>query len=65
MKEFRFFRIYNRWGQLVFDLTSDPRGWDGTVKGKPQSSQTFVWLAEGIGVDNRIYRQKGTCVLIR
>lgn len=65
MKEFKFFRVYNRWGQLVFDLKSDSRGWDGNLKGKPQPTQTFVWMAEGIGVDNRIYRQKGTCVLIR
>lgn len=65
IKEFKYFRVYNRWGQLVFDLQSDSKGWNGYFKGKPQSSQTFVWMAEGIGVDNRIYRQKGTCVLIR
>ncbi len=65
IKEFKYFRVYNRWGQLLFDLKSNSRGWDGSFKGKPQSTQAVVWIAEGIGVDNRIYRQKGTCVLVR
>lgn len=65
IKEFRFFRIYNRWGQLVFDLKSDPRGWDGNLGGKAQSTQTVVWMAEGVGIDDKVYTQKGTCVLIR
>lgn len=64
-KELKYFRIYNRWGQFIFDIRSNPRGWDGTVGGKPQSSQVFVWIAEGIGVDNKVYKEKGTAVLIR
>ena len=65
IKEFRYFRIYHRWGQLLFDLNINPRGWDGTIKGIAQPTQVVVWMAEGIGYDNNVYRQKGTCVLIR
>ena len=65
IRDFKFFRVYNRWGQLIFDLRSDPRGWDGTIGGKPQASQVFVWVAEGVGVDNRTYREKGTFTLVR
>jgi gliding motility-associated-like protein len=65
IKEFKYFRVYNRWGQLVFDGKDGEDGWDGMLKGKPQSTQTVVWMAEGIGIDNRVYKQKGTCVLIR
>ena len=65
IKEFKSFRIYNRWGQLIFDLRSNPRGWDGMIGGKPQSSQVFVWVAEGVGVDNRNYYEKGTFTLVR
>ena len=65
MKEFKYFRVYNRWGQLVFDLKEDPRGWNGMINGKPQSTQVVVWMAEGIGVNDVIYRQKGTAALIR
>jgi gliding motility-associated-like protein len=65
IKEFRYFRIYHRWGELLFDLNSNPLGWDGKIKGILQSTQVVVWMAEGIGYDDKIYRQKGTSVLIR
>jgi gliding motility-associated-like protein len=65
IKEVKYFRVYNRWGQLVFDLKNNSLGWDGNLKGKPQSNGLVVWMAEGIGIDNRVYMQKGTCVLIR
>lgn len=65
IKELKYFRIYNRWGQLVFDLKQDPRGWNGTIGGKLQATQVVVWMAEGVGINDRTYKQKGTCVLIR
>jgi len=65
MKEFKYFRVYNRWGQLVFDMKDDPKGWNGMINGKAQSSQVVVWMAEGVGVNNVIYKQKGTSALIR
>ena len=65
IKDFRFFRVYNRWGQLLYEMKTDERGWDGTIGGRMQSSQVVVWMAEGVGIDNKVYRQKGTCALIR
>ena len=65
LKEFKFFRIYDRFGKLVF-ATSDPSaGWDGTYKGEKQDSGTFVWQAEGIDINGNIIYRKGTVVLIR
>ncbi len=65
VKELRYFRIFNRWGQMIFDTKTDRAGWDGTVKGSLMSSQVVVWMMEGIGVDNKVYRRKGTTVLVR
>ncbi len=65
MKEFKYFRVYNRWGQLVFDMKDDPRGWDGMINGKPQSTQVVAWMVEGVGINDVIYQQKGTATLIR
>jgi len=65
IKEFKYFRVYNRWGQLVFDLKDDPKGWDGKINGKLQSTQVVVWMAEGIGINDVVYKQNGTCTLIR
>lgn len=63
--ELRQFKIFNRWGQLMFDTRLEDIGWDGRYKGIPQSTQTLVWILEGVGVDNVIYTKKGTATLIR
>ena len=60
-----FFRIYNRFGQLVFSTNKIGKGWDGTVNGKPQDSGGFVWMAEGIDYTGKVVTKKGTMVLIR
>jgi len=65
VKEIKYFRIFNRWGQLLFETKTNQHGWDGTIKGIPQRGQVVVWMIEGLGADDRIYRQKGTSVLIR
>ncbi|MGB3008303.1 MAG: T9SS type B sorting domain-containing protein, partial [Chitinophagaceae bacterium] len=65
INELSYFRIFNRWGQLVFDTKNELPGWDGKINGQLQSTQVVVWMAEGIGIDNNLYRRKGTCTLVR
>jgi gliding motility-associated-like protein len=65
IKELRYFKIFNRSGQLMFERTNEDVGWNGTYRGSPQAVQTFVWVLEGIGVDDRVYFKKGICTLIR
>ena len=65
MKELHYFRIFNRWGQLLYESKSGIQGWNGRIKGVLQSTQTFVWVASGLGVDGRVHTRKGTAVLIR
>ena len=65
VKEFRSFSLYNRWGQLVFRTTDYRRGWDGTIQGKLQDAGVFVWIAEAIGLDDKLIQVKGTTTLIR
>lgn len=65
MKAFHFFRIYNRYGQLVF-FTADPyTGWDGTFKGKLQSSGTYVWMAEAVDYRGNLVKANGTVMIIQ
>jgi len=54
-----------RWGEIVFSTKNKDVGWDGKYKGAPQSTQVFVWIVEGVGVDGRLYTKKGTSTLIR
>ncbi|RYZ31537.1 MAG: hypothetical protein EOP49_38835, partial [Sphingobacteriales bacterium] len=33
VKQFRYFKVYNRWGQLVYETSVIGEGWDGMFKG--------------------------------
>jgi gliding motility-associated-like protein len=65
MKQLNYFRIYNRWGELLFESREEERGWNGNNGADAQGAMTVVWVAEGITVDGRKIMRKGTTVLIR
>ncbi len=65
IREFDYFSVYNRWGQLVFTTTNPRIGWDGTVGGKEQSTDTFVWRVRGVDYLGKVVQKKGTVTLIR
>lgn len=65
IKSLNYFRVYNRWGQLVFSTSSLYTGWDGTLGGKDQPSGTYVWMAEGVTLQGKLITKKGVVTLIR
>ncbi|MFN8248862.1 MAG: PKD domain-containing protein [Ferruginibacter sp.] len=65
MKSLDAFRVYNRWGQLIFSTTDIGVGWDGTFGGAEQSPGTYVWYASGTDYKGKKHERKGTVVLIR
>lgn len=65
MQEIKRFQVYNRWGQLVFSTRINGHGWDGTVNGQPQASNSYVWFVEATDYLGKPYFLKGTVVLIR
>jgi gliding motility-associated-like protein len=65
MKSLTYFRVYNRFGELMFSTSKIEDGWNGIYKGKPQDPATFVWMAEGITFKGQVKRKKGYVVLIR
>lgn len=65
IKEMTYFRVYNRWGQLVYNMQPNQRGWDGTINGQSQQTAVYIWMFEAIGLDNRRYYKKGTVTLVK
>lgn len=43
LKKLIYFRIYNRWGQLLFESNDLSEGWDGKFNGVPQNMDTYVY----------------------
>lgn len=65
MQGLDFFRIYNRSGELIYSTSTIGEGWDGTVKGTPQSSGTYVYTAMATDYTGKKVKAKGSVVLIR
>ena len=65
LKEFKFMKIFNRFGQEIFYTTDAQKGWDGTWKGKQQNSGVYVVIASGIDYRGLAIDKKATVILIR
>jgi len=65
MTEIIYFRIFNRYGQLVFSATDPKQGWDGRINGRDQTTSTFVWMIAGKDYLGNIVKRKGEVTLIR
>jgi gliding motility-associated-like protein len=60
------FRVFNRWGQLVFETKDGTKKWDGTINGNPQPAGVYVWMLHYTNRDTgQIFSLKGTTVLLR
>ncbi len=60
-----YFRVYNRWGQLVYQTQTIGEGWDGNYKNVPQPTETYTWVFAGKSQDGTIIKASGKTVLIR
>jgi gliding motility-associated-like protein len=60
-----YFRVYDRWGQLMYQTTQENQGWDGIYKGVKQPMETYAWMAEGKDIDGNIIKRSGTVILLR
>ncbi|UAY51204.1 LamG-like jellyroll fold domain-containing protein [Ferruginibacter albus] len=65
MQQLNFLRIYNKWGQLIFETSDAAKGWDGTYQGQSQPLGSYVWMAQGINKNGEIINEKGQVVLVR
>jgi gliding motility-associated-like protein len=65
VRTLNYFKVFNRWGQLIFMSTNINEGWDGTYKGVKQPMEGYVWIAEGVDIDNNIIKRTGTFLLLR
>jgi gliding motility-associated-like protein len=57
--------VYDQWGELQFQSTSQANGWDGTYKGRAQPVGVYVYYVEATTNDGRMITKKGTITLLR
>jgi gliding motility-associated-like protein len=59
------FKVFNRWGELVFYSKKQHEAWDGNWKGREAPGDVYVYYVRAEGICNGQFEYKGTFVLIR
>jgi len=65
VERINYFRVFNRWGEMVFSTTIPGKGWDGKLNGIPQAAGIFIYYLEMEGLSGHKLEQKGTVLLSR
>ena len=58
-------KIYNRWGQMVFSTTSRKQGWNGTYKGVVQPMDVYTYTLDVEFTDGKKQIKTGDITLLR
>lgn len=58
-------KIFDRWGELVFESTDQGEGWDGTFRDKPLDPDVYVYHLRVICFDQQENLIKGNITLLR
>jgi gliding motility-associated-like protein len=59
------FSILNRWGQVVFTSKEKWKAWDGTINGRPQPTDSYIWIVRVKDRSGKLIVKKGSFLLIR
>jgi gliding motility-associated-like protein len=59
------FRIFNRWGEKVFETTDKKTGWDGTYKGVKQEMEVYQYTLDVQFFDDTHTFKKGNITLLK
>lgn len=65
IKELEFFRVFDRWGNIVFDSKDINKGWDGTYGSKEAQSGVYVYSLSAICSNGSNIKKSGNVTLVR
>ena len=63
VKEYNL-KVFNRWGEKVWENENKGNQWDGVSKGKSSNNDVYVWIVTYKGWDGKFYTQKGTVTVM-
>jgi hypothetical protein len=64
VRKYRF-RVYTRWGQLLFDTVDPARGWNGYFKGRLCDEGVYIYKVEGVFETGQSFSKMGDITLLR
>ena len=60
-----YFRIFNRWGNMVYESKNINAGWDGSWKGEPQPFGVYVYSIQAVSSTGKVFNKSGNVTVIR
>ena len=60
-----YFRVYNNWGEKLFESTKQEDGWDGTYKGERVQLGVYVWILDVEMYDGQQIRKTGDVTILK
>ncbi len=61
----KYFRIFNRWGEKIFETSDVNVGWDGKYNGVEQPVGVYVYMIEAVADDGKPFIRQGNITLLR
>lgn len=61
----QYFRVYNRWGTLLFETSDRNNGWDGTYQARPQPNGVYVYTLRAATNKSGFIEKSGNVTLLR
>ncbi len=65
IKSTEYFRVFNRYGQMMYETNKWNKGWDGTYNGQKQPGGVYIWYIKGIDENGKKVELKGTVMLVK
>lgn len=65
VQELLDFKVFNRWGQLLFETTDIHRGWDGTFNGVTQELGVYAYVIRVLNRDGEKIVKGGNVTLVK
>lgn len=65
IKEINYLKVYNRWGELIFQTDDKNKGWDGIYQGDIQENGMYTYHVEYTGYDLITKFKQGFLMLLK
>ncbi|NDC41670.1 MAG: gliding motility-associated C-terminal domain-containing protein, partial [Chitinophagia bacterium] len=63
--QLNYFRIFDRWGNLVFETTNPTAAWDGKYNGADAPVGVYTWIADGFCNSKKAVHKTGNVTLLK
>ncbi|HVX49418.1 MAG TPA: gliding motility-associated C-terminal domain-containing protein [Chitinophagaceae bacterium] len=65
IKKLEYFRVFSRWGNMVYQTQVYLAGWDGNIKGRQAPPGTYIYEVRGKDYNGKAVFKKGSVLLVR